>query len=751
MNRRFLFFLVLLVTLTGVSDATAAEFSTLRLGIAGVGKVGKWLPMTATASGLPAGEQVELQATFADPRGDRCVQTVATATVDTDGSAVFAGCFCVGRLEGSGQIDIVADGSPLCSVFVRHGETDDFRDASPVQKTLQLFRLNVPLLLSFGEVAGIPELLRNTEQYADETVILKGVQLDSLADLPAKSRALGAVDVMLLVSDFNADTARTAAIKGWVEQGGDLYFSVGGNVESFLASAPGQWLNEFFQLQPEAVSIRELSSLQSFVPGASRLETGRRTVPIAISRSDQNQNEVDFLSGPIVARQGVGTGTATFIAVDVNARPMDRWLSLPQFYEVLLLGDKLSRTSGGTKRSSRISQSGVSELATQMMAALDATPEEGVWSTWSIMAMMLAWLALIGPVDYFLVSRVLKRPHMTWVTFPALIAVGVGAIYAATSGTVNDTLNQLHVVDVFNEGGGSHCHSRSWMSFSSTQTARRSFQATPALGETIDTSARLIWSGRPENVYGGMYRTGGIGLGRQTYAWSETQADTLQNLPVLTKGSRQMLAEWKGRTSDPLITSQLEAAGFGLLNGSFEHHLPAAISDYTIFHGNRVYEMEGAAALEPGVPWTARQSGVRASDLKAYLNGAVLIRSDNPVRKSGTQTVTPYNPQSRDLQYITTMTTFFEIAGGSKYVGLSQEYLRQMELSDTIRLNHALLIGKLDLPATELGVDGEAVSANESTTLVRLLIPITRRPAGAALRTDEEIKNAVERDRDNDE
>lgn len=161
--------------------------------------------------------------------------------------------------------------------------------------------------------------------------------------------------------------------------------------------------------------------------------------------------------------------------------------------------------------------------------------------------------------------------------------------------------------------------------------------------------------------------------------------------------------------------------------------------------------MEGAAALEPGVPWTARQSGVRASDLKAYLNGAVLIRSDNPVRKSGTQTVTPYNPQSRDLQYITTMTTFFEIAGGSKYVGLSQEYLRQMELSDTIRLNHALLIGKLDLPATELGVDGEAVSANESTTLVRLLIPITRRPAGAALRTDEEIKNAVERDRDNDE
>ena len=311
--------------------------------------------------------------------------------------------------------------------------------------------------------------------------------------------------------------------------------------------------------------------------------------------------------------------------------------------------------------------------------------------------------------------------------------------------------NQLHVVDVFNQGSGSTCHSRSWMSFSSTQTARRSFQATPAFSDQIDAQARLIWSGRPEDVYGGMYRTGGIGLGRQEYAFSESQANTLQNLPVLTKGSRQMLAEWEGQTSDAMMTSQLEAAGFGLLRGSFEHHLPAAISEYTIFHGNRVYEMQGAEPLEPGVPWNARQSGVRASDLKAYLNGAVLIRSDNPIRKSGTQTATPYNPQSRDMQYILTMATFFDIAGGSKYVGLSQESLRHMELSDTIRLNHAVLIGRMDLPATALGVDGEAVMADQSSTLVRLLIPVTRRPSGEVQRTKDEIENAARRAREDDE
>ena len=752
MIQRLRLFFLILTTLSVAADIRAAEISSLRLGFAGVGKVGKWLPLTVEATGLPAGD-VQLQAAFVDPRGDRCVQSVDTVTVGADGSAELTGCFCVGRLEGSGEISLLsAEGDVLCSQFVRHGETADLADLSQVQRTLRLYRLNVPLLMTFGEVAGIPELLRNAEQYSGDTAILKGVQLESPARLPLDARALESVDSILLASDFSASQAQTAALQRWVEDGGDLYFSVGGNVGEFLASAPGAWLNPFFELQPEPLSIRELSSLQSFVPGASRLETGRRTVPIAISRSSQSQEDVDFLSGPIVARQGIGAGTATFVAVDVNERPMDRWLSLPQFYEVLILGDKLSRTSGGTTRSSRISQSGISELATQMMAALDAQPAEGVWSTWSIMALMIAWLALIGPLDYFLVSRVLNRPQLTWITFPALIVAGVGLIYTATSGTVDDTLNQIHVVDVFNQQTGSSVRTKSWMSFSSTETARHNFAATANLQDDLNAPAHLVWSGRPEDVYGGMYRAGGIGLGRQDYGLSQGAGGELQNLPVLTKGSRQVVAEWNVTTASPLIESSLQAAGFGLLNGSFQHQLPGTISNFVVFHGNRVYQPESSdAELKPGDVWTARQTGARASDMKAFLNGAVLIKSDNPTRKSGTQTATPYNAASRDPQYIMTMATFFEIAGGSKYVGLSQEYLRHMELSDTIRLNHAVLIGTLETPATTLTVDGEPVAADASTTLVRLLIPVTRRPVGEILRTDDERKEAMERARNSED
>ena len=120
---------------------------------------------------------------------------------------------------------------------------------------------------------------------------------------------------------------------------------------------------------------------------------------MAVMQSDQIHSDVDSLKGPIVATLSFGSGILTFVAVDVNQKPVSKWPSLPQFYEVLLLGDRLSHQTGHVSRTSRISQSGVSDLATQMLAAVDAQTVSGGWSTWAIMALVAGYLALIGPVD----------------------------------------------------------------------------------------------------------------------------------------------------------------------------------------------------------------------------------------------------------------------------------------------------------------------------------------------------------------
>lgn len=715
------------------SFAPAAEWTSLKIGYQGTGQVGKWMPVHATVSGLEPSQSVELKAAFTDPRGDTCVQTVVSATADSSGTATLSGFFCLGRLEGTGVISVTGRESELCRQFVTHGETPASATDVEIQNSIQILRVDVPLLLTIGEVAGIPELLRNAELFSDASPFLEGVQIASSSDLPVDSRGLDSIDTILLVSDFGMDDKQTQALRQWVRSGGKLVFSLGANVTEALKTPFGKWADRYFELQDSPRTIRELSALQSFVSGGSRLETGRRNVAMAISRSTQNFPDVDTLTGPLIASQSVGAGTVTFVGLDLNERPVNKWNSLPQFYEVLLFGEKLSKQTGYTKRSSRISQSGVSDLSTQMMATVDAVPRVGKWSTWSILAMMIGWLILIGPLDYLLVTRVLKKPHLTWLTFPVFICLGVFAIVKGLGSTTDSTLNQLHLVDVSTSGTGSSVHTRSWMSLSSSQTARADLQASPDTGMASHTSATLFWSGRAEDVYGGMYRAGGIGLGRQSYSHSAASPDALRGLPLLVDGSRQLISEWYDSPDKPLIESSLEATGYGLLTGSFTHSLPAAIEDFVLIHGNRVYrtlQTDGEISLAPGATWEARGDKVAASDLKAYLNGSRIIKSTEPVRRGSTQAQTPYDSKSDNPVYILTMASFYDIAGGSKYVGLSQEYLRGAELSDTIKLNHAVLIGTTQTPATTLSVDGNELAATESNTVVRFLLPVNRRPPG---------------------
>ena len=720
------------------------------MGFQGIGKVGKWLPIHAAAAGLPTGEDVVLQAEFSDPRGDTCQQTLATGTVNKAGSIELNGFVNCGRLAGTGTISVVAKtGEVLCRKSISHGEDLEVESPSPdVQSVLKLYKLDVPVLLTIGTVAGVDELLRNAELISENRPILVGVSFPAVSDMPNDLAGLDIIDYMILSDTFATSDAQAEAIKQWVRTGGRLFVTAGANVASLLESNIGKWLSGYFEIQPVATSIRNLTSVQSFVPGAVRLDTNRKIVKMAVLQSSQSLVEVDSLNGPIISTQSIGAGVVTMIAVDLNQRPINRWVSLPQLYEVLFFGEKLSRKAGVSSRSSRISQSGVSDLATQMMATIDASPESGTWSTWSIMAMMVGWLLLIGPVDYYVVTNILKRPHLTWITFPLLIVAGVAGTVWGLGANTKTQLNELHIVDISMDGNTSHVDAKSWLSVSSPQTMKAMLKATPTAFAAEDNACSLMWSGRPEDVYGGMYRTAGIGLSRQTYSHAADQPNVLSGIPLLTDGSRQMLAEWHSVSEKPLINSDLSVSGFGLLNGTFSHNLPFAISDFIIMHGNRVYRMTdspGSLVLEPGKTWDSRADSVAASDLKSFLNGSRLVKmTSSQSNRGSTQQVTPYNAASLDLQYMLTMATFYDVAGGIKYVGLSQDLLSHMELSDTIRLNHAVAIGVIDTPVTSLSTNDSEIEVTNSKTLVRLLLPVKRRPSEKLAPTAEDLKKAEE-------
>lgn len=727
--------------------ADAGEIQELKIGLDGQGKVGCWLPVTVRASGLPPAESVELEVAFPDPRGDLCRETAASGRVSAEGSVELMGYFRSGRLEGSGTVAVVAGNETLCSTAVNFGENlvpDE--EGVLVQRNLVLRKQNTLALITIGKVEGIPELVRNIAGYSGGHELLYNYKLDSVAQLPKHALGLNSVDKLLLLDDFSLGQDQSEALIRWVRDGGELYIGTGGTVSEFLATPVGAWTHAHFELAEAPIQMGSFSTLEAFVPGASRIETrlrGRDSWPVAAARSDQSIVLVNSLDGPIISRQSIGSGIVTLVGVDLNQAPFIDWTSpsLPMFYEVLLFGAKLD--SHGLRRSttSRISQSGVSDLATQLVTTVDASPENGRWSAWSVMAMIIVWLLLIGPLDYLIVTRLLKRPELTWISFPVMIVAGAAVLYVVSGQSESLQLQQLDVVDISEDDDQQHVTARTWMSISSPETRRSDCAATPVfLNEPAGAvDITLSWNGRPEDVFGAMYRHSGIGLGQQSYRHHAEQPARLSQVPLLTNGSRALESVWHTVSQEELLSSNLSVSGFGLLNGSFTHNLPEPVRRWIVVYGNRVYRPESAddAVLAPGQVWDSDSTQVATSDLKGYLNASRIVQTDDgdARNKSGfakqrsTQVISPYNTRSLDEIYILTMISFYQFAGGAEYAGLSHSQLRQMELSDTIRLNHAVLIGHIDQPASSLSVDGEEVTPASRATLVRLFLPVNRRPA----------------------
>lgn len=723
-----------------ITPGYAVEFESLQLGFQGVGKVGTWLPASATGKELTAGDTVQLRAIFSDPRGDECVEIVDQQTVSSDGTVSLSGYFRSGRLEGFGQVQITdPDGTALCQQTISHGDKVlPSNSSNAVCSTLNLLRLEVPFLLTIGDVTGIEELLRNADNFSDDHRLLHGVHFDFMAELPTNSKGLQAIDLMLIVDDYETSSEQAKTVQEWVMKGGQLFVSVGKSVSSLLESELGKWVGDRFGMRDQPINTRDLSALQGFVPGSTVMRRHDGGIKMAVLSNNQVVPEVKSLDGILIGAQSIGAGFATVVAIDLNKKPIIDWSSLPQFYEVLFLGKKLTTNTTQESRTSRISQSGISDLATQMMSTVDSVPAAGRWSTWGIMALIAAYLLLIGPLDYLLVTHVFKRPQITWITFPLLIVIGAVGIYFLAGAKDTLQLNQLHVLDIVPAGDGSHAHAQSWMSLSSPQTMRGDLTATVALksldADSDKTELSLEWSGRPEDIYGGMYRVGGIGLGRQSYIHDYQTPEQLTGVPLLTNGSRELVANWELNVPEKLVSSQLSVSGFGLLNGTFSHSLPFEISDWTIMHGNRVYRTRATgddAVLKAGEVWDSKSDGVYAADLKAFLNAMRMVKDATKTsgKRGMTQVVTQYDAKSKDPVYVITMSTFYDAAGGSKYVGLSNALLDNVELSNTIRKNHAVLIGVAETAATNLTVGDEQQTASQTKTIVRLLLPIDRRPS----------------------
>ena len=255
------------------------------------------------------------------------------------------------------------------------------------------------------------------------------------ADLPERVEPLRGIDAMIWAGDsseLSADQART--LERWVANGGELVISAGADWQSRTAG--------FAELLPmtalTAADDVPLGALASWT-ASPEPPTEAATVASGELREDARA-VVTAEDGTVLASMlDVGAGRVILLGPDVATGDFRGWEGAPRLWNRLI--------PSADAFADFIGQPIDVDAATSMNQALGNIPALAVPPAELLLAVIVGYILLIGPISYVILRR-LDRRELAWVTAPLLVVVFSASSYgigvAAKGGEV--VLNEIALV-----------------------------------------------------------------------------------------------------------------------------------------------------------------------------------------------------------------------------------------------------------------------------------------------------------------
>ena len=702
------------------------EITDVQVGVAGRFKVGEWVPLTANVrSSSPATVRLVVEAP--DPAGYHAYVPASEVELAA-GENSLHGSFQCGRLDARLTVRVEdASGAVLASRAV--DVTADPTDEQPTA-----LEQSAQVIVAVGEATGfVPEEGKADEWIGEDRHV---VRVEGSSGLPTEPLAYGSIDVVVIAADYELGADRNSALQDWVRGGGHLILAVGANTESYRRSALAGWvpLKVTGQIGVPDSSLSGLVSLSK----TNRPIIYRVPIPTAVlAPVEAGVMLASAFENPVLARAPYGFGRVTFLAVDITQPPISGWDGMEALAARLLNDRRISRAEVTEQDRRQIAGSGISDLSTQLHAAVEDFPRVSRVSVWTVMLLVLGYVIVIGPIDYFFVRRVLHRPHLTWLTFPLFVAA-VGGLAAWGAGARNGGGMQVSSLDILDiDASTQSVRRQSWFSIYSAESRRYSVGLEPV--ELVASGgdpgpARIGWSGVPENVFGGLYRPSGLDVVPTSYRF-ENDGNGVANLPIPIWSARVFHSS-KLESTPGVVETTLASPRLGRLDGTITHHLPGPLEDCLIAYSGRVYRPTNEGGIvQAGEAWAPGGNGVQPRDLRSYLTRATQRKvtsaragSDDTVRELGV-----YDTLARDPDPIVEMLTFHQAAGGREYTGLKNAPLEDLDLSNMLELDRAVLYARIRQPLARVMVDGQAVEPDRVAAYVRMVVPVTPPPTLGAL------------------
>jgi hypothetical protein len=743
---------------TASHSATAAdeqkpkkfEILGVHAGIAGKYKVGCWTQLDVLLRGGP--ENHGGVVVVAVPDGDGVPSEVVSAPI-----AVLANSPTTARVY-------IKPGREMPDIVVRFVEVNSAGDAGRViaKRSFECSLSAEPLrqgpalsdreqlIVGVGGPTGIESAAKAYNMQAPMGGTITEVRIDNVGRLPTRWYGFDGVDTVVLATS-NADiyqpltpaSPQITALRQWVELGGRLVLVVGSQADLLLA--PGSALGQFVPGRfTNTVPLKQLRSFEAFANANEPLTDGDSLDnPLLVPQLVDVRGQIEVQEGgdlPLVVRAPLGFGEVVFIGADFDRPPFLTWPDRGRFMARLLGYVPLEKPD----ESNPYGNLGYNDLAGSLRAALDQFKGVRIAPFWFVASLVLGYLMLIGPIDYFLVKRVLGRMELTWVTFPAMvIAVSAGAYFLANWMKGNELIvNQIDLIDVDLARAGAAnpgnmqpavagqtqrdasaplVRGTSWFNvFSPSRSAYDVTIATKSLGIELAGERQLVaWMGQPGQGLGGM-------SGRATAPvldWPYQFAGDLTSLagvPIQNWSSKPFVARFDGEAKTPGLAFELKAGAGELLLGSVTNLLTEPLEGCLLAYRGTAYPI---TRLEPGQkfeldPGTRRDLAAELTERQGSENQAPALQFRYG---RGMQTTV-----SMETTAIIERLAFYQASGGLSAAKLINRSAATLDGSTHLAAGQAILFGRTEKPATTVELQGKVPTSprNQNWTYRRWFLPV---------------------------
>lgn len=559
-------------------------------------------------------------------------------------------------------------------------------------------------------------------------------RVEDAAQLPSQWYGYEGFDALVLstsqpklYANLRPDSPQVAALDEWTQMGGKLVLCVGVQGAEVLREggplvrfAPGRFQKMVLLRQTGALEAYAGSSIP--VPHTAGARHELRVPQLAQVDGTIEARETDL---PLVIRQARGFGQVVFLAADPELSPLGQWSE-----RGLLMGKLLDNPPAAGQEideSRAIMHYGYTDLAGQLRSSLDQFPSVGLVPFWAVVALVGVYLLLIGPGDYLLLRKVVRRMQWTWLTFPVVVVgFGAGAYWLAYRSKGTEIhVNQLDLVDCDAVTG--RVRGTAWANLFSPQTDRYqlAFRPRSLRGEpTQEASVLTSWLGLPGSALGGMDpRTLDRATWKEGYEFSD-RLEAMLGVPIQVWATKSLTGRWTARTR-ALPEAQL-AEEDRVLVGSITNTLDFPLADCILAYNRWGYELgtlKPGQSAELGAMAKRRELGTLLTGRKLEFESTDKFRLDpKPL----------YDQSSDDPAYVLRAMLLFGAAGDRRYTALFNEYQGFVDLSGLLKTDRAILIGRVpaDAPSPRWGADllrdGRPIAAphDPHLTFYRFVFPV---------------------------